>query len=378
MGGKDMTQCNYETQSEKYDFIAGQHGGYHRHGFIDHAYLYNLYFPPEAVFTNFKDQIHDIVLNYPVAQDALAGLIGNLIHQPAERIVVGNGAAELIKILSGSISRKLIVPVPSFNEYANAAPAGRVVEFPLEFPSFQLDVDKFAAEAIRVKADIAVVVSPNNPTSMLVPKSDLINLSQKLANHDCMLIVDESFMDFTPNPDQTTLEHEIKRYPNMVILKSMSKAYGICGLRIGYMLTANLGFIEAVRKGVPIWNINGFSEEFLRILPDYRQEFVESCKQVRSDRDNLYKNLCAIQGMTVYKPDANFVFCRLPDYAESGPEVTRRLFIEHNMYIKHLQDKTLPDSNRYIRIASRTETENCKLVEALADIIDSNSVEVSR
>jgi len=372
-----MAQHNYETQSEKYDFVARQHGGYHRHGFIDHAYLYNLYFPPEAIFTNFKDQIHDIVLNYPVAQDDLAGLIGNLIHQPAERIVVGNGAAELIKIISGSISRKLIVPVPSFNEYANAAPAGQVVEFPLEYPSFQLDVDKFAAEAIRVKADIAVVVSPNNPTSMLVPKSDLIDLAQKLANHDCMLIVDESFMDFAPDPDQTTLEHEIKHYPNMAILKSMSKAYGICGLRIGYMLTANLGFVESVRKGVPIWNINGFSEEFLRILPDYRQEFVESCKQVRSDRDNLYKNLCAIQGMTVYKPDANFVFCRLPDYAQSGPEVTRRLFIEHNMYIKHLQDKTLPDSNRYIRIASRTETENCKLVEALADIIDSDRVEES-
>jgi len=372
-----MTQYNYETQSEKYDFITGQHGGYYRHEFIDHAYLYNLYFPPEAVFTNFKDQIHDIVLNYPVAQDALAGLIGDLIHQPAEGIVVGNGAAELIKIISGSMSRKLIVPVPSFNEYANAAPEGRVVEFPLEFPSFQLDVDKFAAEAIRVKADIAVVVSPNNPTSMLVPKSDLIKLAQKLESHDCMLIVDESFMDFAHDPDQTTLEHEIERYPNMAILKSMSKAYGICGLRIGYMLTANLAFAEAVRKGVHIWNVNGFAEEFLRILPDYRQEFVESCKQVRLDRDNLYENLCAIKGMTVYKPDANFIFCRLPDYAQSSTEVTRRLFIEHNMYIKDCQDKTLPDSNRYIRIASRTETENCKLVEALADIIDSNILEVS-
>ncbi|NPE30604.1 aminotransferase class I/II-fold pyridoxal phosphate-dependent enzyme, partial [Methanococcoides sp. SA1] len=177
-------QHNYKTQTEKYEFVSGQHGGYYRHDFIDHAYLYNLYFPPEAVFTTLKDQIHDIVLNYPIAQDALAGLIGDVIYQPAERIVVGNGAAELIKIISGHISNKLIVPVPSFNEYANAAPAERVVEFPLEFPSFQLDVDKFAAEAIRVKADVAVVVTPNNPTSMLVPKSDLISLAQKLANHD--------------------------------------------------------------------------------------------------------------------------------------------------------------------------------------------------
>ena len=372
-----MAQYNYETQSEKYDFITGQHGGYYRHGFIDHAYLYNLYFPPEDVFTNFKDQIHDIVLNYPIAQDALAGLIGNLINQPAERIVVGNGAAELIKILSGSMVRKLIVPVPSFNEYANAAPEGHVIEFPLEFPSFQLDVDKFAAEAIRVKADVAVVVSPNNPTSMLVPKSDLIKLAQKLESHDCMLIVDESFMDFAQNPEQITLEPEIEKYPNLVILKSMSKAYGICGLRIGYMLTANLEFAESLRKGIHIWNINGFAEEFLRILPDYRQEFLESCKQVRLDRDNLYENLCAIKGMTVYKPDANYIFCRLPDYAQSGPDVTQKLFIEHNMYIKHCLDKTMPDSDRYIRIASRTETENCKLVEALADIIDPDRVELS-
>ena len=144
------------------------------------------------------------------------------------------------------------------------------------------------------------------------------------------------------------------------------------------MLTANLAFAESVREGVHIWNINGFAEEFLRILPDYRQEFVESCNQVRIDRDNLYKKLCDIPGMTVYKPDANFIFCRLPDHAQSGPEVTRRLFIEHNMYIKHCQDKTLPDSSRYVRIASRTETENCKFVEALVDIIDLNNVEVSR
>jgi len=366
-----MLQNNYNTQSEKYKFISGQHGGYYRHDFIDHAYLYNLYFPPEAVFTNLKDQIHDIVLNYPIAQNALAGLIGKLIDQPAEKIVVGNGAAELIKIVSGHIAGKLIVPVPSFNEYANAAPSGRVIEFPLEFPSFRLDVDKFAAKAIRVKADVAVVVTPNNPTSMLIPGSDLVRLAQKLGNHDCMLIIDESFIDFVHNSAQTTLENEIERYPNIVIFKSMSKAYGICGLRIGYMLTANSAFAEAVRNGVHIWNINGFAEEFLRLLPDYRQEFIDSCKQVRKDRDKLYENLCAVEGLTVYKPDANFVFCRLPDHAQSAPFVTRSLFIEHNMYIKHCKDKTLPDSDRYIRIAGRTQTENRKLVRALANIIDS-------
>ena len=372
-----MIQSDYETQLQKYEFISGQHGGYYRHDFVDHAYLYNLYFPPKPVFDHFKEQINDLVLNYPVAQDALAGLVAKVINQPAERIVVGNGAAELIKIVSGHLAKKVIVPVPSFNEYANAAPQGQAIEFPLEATSFELDVEKFAAEAQRVKADVAIVVTPNNPTSMIVPKADLIKLAQKLAVHDCILIIDESFIDFVQDSDKFTLENELEYYPNMVIFKSMSKAYGICGLRIGYLLTANTSFAEAVRDGVHIWNINGFAEEFLRILPAYRNDFLQSCKKVMLDRDKLYEMLCAIEGMEVYKPDANYIFCRLPDSAISAPEFTRNLFIRHNMYIKHCQGKTLPDSDRYIRIASRTQPENCKLVKAMIDILATDETEKS-
>jgi histidinol-phosphate/aromatic aminotransferase/cobyric acid decarboxylase-like protein len=362
-------ESKYKTQTEKYEYISKQHGGYYRHNFTDHAYLYNLYFPPKAVFTHLKENIQDLVLNYPMAQNALAELIGKIIQQPTERIVVGNGAAEIIKILSGSLAKKIIVPVPSFNEYANAAPKGQVVEFPLEFPSFQLDVDKFAAEAIKVKANMAVVVTPNNPTSLLVPKADLIRLAQKLERHNCMLIIDESFLDFADNKEQISLEQDIEKYPNMAILKSMSKAYGICGLRIGYLLTANLEFATAVRSGIHIWNINGFAEEFLRILPQYKKEFEASCERVKLDRDIFYKNLSEIEGMTVFKPDANYIFCRLPNAALSGPEVTKRLFIEHNIYIKDSAGKTQPDATRYIRIASRTDEENSKLIEALKKVM---------
>jgi histidinol-phosphate/aromatic aminotransferase/cobyric acid decarboxylase-like protein len=358
----------YSAAQERYESISSQHGGYWRHGFIDHNYLYNLYFPPEDFFTDITRQIHQLVLNYPIAQKDIACLVGGLIGQPPERIVVGNGAAELIKIIAG-MGRKLIVPVPSFNEYANASPAGNVVEFPLESPSFQLGVDKFAAEAVRCKAGLAVVVTPNNPTSLLVPKAQLIRLLKKLAVHDCMLIVDESFIDFARNRDQETLEKEIDAYPNLAIFKSMSKAYGICGLRIGYMLTANSDFAANVRQGLHIWNINGFAEEFLRLAPQYRQEFTDSCSRVKDDRDHFYEQLQTVQGMIVYQPDANYIFCRLPDHAASGPEVTEKLFVKHNIYIKHCQDKTMPESDRYIRIASRTQPENLRLVEALRDIV---------
>ena len=364
-----MTSRVFSARERQYEHISGQHGGYWRHDFIDHAYLYNLYFPPETFFDLLKEQIHELVLNYPIAQDALAGAMGDLINQPPEKIVVGNGAAELIKIVSGHMARRLIVPVPSFNEYANAAPAGHVVEFPLDPPSFQLDVDKFAAEAVRCQADLAVVVTPNNPTSLAVPKSELIRLLNKLADHDCMLIVDESFIDFVRNREQETLESEIDRYPNLAIFKSMSKAYGICGLRIGYMLTSDSTFAAKVRQGVHIWNINGFAETFLMVAPQYRQEFIISCNRVRADRDQCYRDLCSIQDLKVYKPDANFIFCRLPDRSASGPEITRELFVRHNIYIKHCREKTLPESDRYVRIACRTQDENRKMAEALREVI---------
>lgn len=359
----------FASQEKRYDFICSQHGSYWRYDFADHAYLYNLYFPPEEVVLYLKNHIHDLVLNYPAGQETFAGLIGTLINQPAGRLVVGNGASELIKIIFGRLSQRPIIPVPSFNEYANAAPKGNVIEFDLKPPFFQLDVDEYAERIIQSGADVAVVVTPNNPTSLAVPRSNLVRLIEKLANHDCMLIVDESFIDFMRDSDQATLQSTIREYQNLAIIKSMSKSYGIGGLRIGYLLTANSRFAEAVRKETHIWNINGFADSFLRLAPRYRSEFVESCELVRDDCDELYEGLCSIRDLTVYGPDANFVFCRLPDSAPSGPEVTRRLFIEHNMLIKHCAGKTMPESDRYLRIASRTGPENDRLVEALMGVI---------
>lgn len=362
-----------DSREQLYEAICQQHGGYWRHHFVDHAYLYNLYFPPEPFFNQLTRHIHELVQNYPVGQEILAGLVGDLIAQSPSNIIVGNGAAELIKIVSAHLSHRLIVPVPSFNEYANAAPPGQVVEFHLDPPTFQLNVDQFAAEAIRCKADVAVVVTPNNPTSIRVPKVDLMRLLEKLAQHNCILIVDESFLDFAPDGHQQSLEGEVHRYPNLAILKSMSKAYGICGLRVGYMLTANASFHAHVSAGLHIWNLNGFAEAFLRAAPTFRQEFAESCRKVRSDRDLLFKELSLIDGMIVFKPDANFVFCRLPSQALSGPELTRRLFIEHNIYIKHCQGKTLPESDRYLRIASRTPSENQKIARTIRNILVSET-----
>lgn len=358
------------TAEERYEYISGQHGGFWRDGFIDHNYLYNLYFPPEDFFSHCAENLHQLVLNYPVGQSEIARLTSILIQQPPEHIVVGNGAAEFIKIIAG-MNRQMIVPVPSFNEYVNASPEGKVIEYQLQSPSFELDIDSFAKEAIEREARIAVVVSPNNPTSLLVPKAELVRLLKKLADHNCMLIVDESFIDFAENGESESLENDIGNFQNLAIVKSMSKAFGICGIRIGYLLTANADFRAEIQQGLHIWNINGFAEEFLRRAPQYVQQFRASCKKVQEDRDEFYTLLSDIPGMVVYKPAANYIFCRLPDDGPSAPEVTEKMFTRHNIYIKHCQGKTLPESDRYVRIASRTKKENLELTQALRSVLES-------
>jgi threonine-phosphate decarboxylase len=184
------------------------------------------------------------------------------------------------------------------------------------------------------------------------------------------VIVDESFIDFARNSNGETLENEIEKHQNLTIFKSMSKAYGICGIRIGYMLTANSDFLASVRQGLHIWNINGFAEEFLRLAPQYKQRFRESCAMVMVDRDLFYQQLKSIPEMIVYPPDANYIFCRLPNHSMSGPEVTKKLFVDHNIYIKHCGGKTMPESDRYLRISSRTDAENGKLVDALINVLE--------
>ena len=367
----DLAAASYQFASpeERHEYITGLHGDYWRYDFVDHSLLYNLHYPPEALLNGISNRLREVVLNYPGAQDVLARLMGTLIGQPPESIVVGNGASELIKVICGRLKRRLIVPVPSFNEWVNAAPEGLVTESSIRPPSFQLDVERFARDVVDSGADTAIVVNPNNPTSIAVPKDDLLWLVERLAERDVLVIVDESFIDFTENRRDGTMETETGRYQNLAVIKSLSKCYGIGGLRLGYLLSEDSEFTGAVREEVPIWNINGFAEMFLRLAPHYRRQFDLSCQLVRADCDRFYQRLSGIPGLTVYRPDANFVFCRLPDDAPSGPELARRLFIKHNILVKHCAGKTMPEADRYIRIASRTDEENRTLAEALADTL---------
>jgi len=363
----DLTSANYmfSNQEERYEHVSGLFGEYWRYKFVDHSLLYNLFYPPKAVLDDLANHIREITLNYPSAQKEIAALMGVLIGHSPENIIVGNGASELIKVVCKYLKRRIIVPVPSFNEWINAVPEGLVNVTLLEPPDFLLDVEKFLHQAVQHSSDMVVIVNPNNPTSLLTPKSDLYWLAGQLEKKEITLVVDESFIDFVDDVKGSTIENEIDQFNNLVIMKSLSKCYGIGGIRLGYLLTKNGEFLKAAKDEIPIWNINGFAEAFLRVAPRFRKEYVRSCALVREARHDFYNHLITVPGLTVYEPQANFVFCRLPDDTIPGPEFTKKLFVNENILIKDCAGKMIPEADRYLRIASRTREENKNLVEAL-------------
>jgi len=350
-----------------YDRVLGSHGGWWRHPFADHAYLVNPYFPPDALLAHLGRHLGDLVSAYPMGQRPLATLMARVSGEPADRLVVANGASELItKILP---RRGLALPVPSFNEWEARTPPERVHPFLLGPPDFDLDIDAFAEHALAAGCDLAVVVSPNNPTSRAVPRADLLRLAERLAAGGCRLVVDESFVDFHPDGRAASVQDALFGRPGLAVLRSIGKVYGAGGLRLGYLATDDPEWVATVRAALPVWNVNGFAEEFLRVLPAYRAALEESCARVRADRDVLYRALCAVPGLRPVLPHANFVLCRLPDDAPPAPVVARTLFDAHGCLVKDCSNKAMPDADRYLRIGARTEPENAALVAALSAVL---------
>jgi histidinol-phosphate/aromatic aminotransferase/cobyric acid decarboxylase-like protein len=368
----DLASFLFLERTSQFDRLRQLHGSYWRYGVTDHVHAaHNPYFPPRPLLDGLRDDLERVIASYPVAQSELDHLVALWIGAPKESVVASNGAAQLIKILGEHVIRRLIVPVPTFNEYENVMQPDALVRFPLESHTFKLDAERFAEAARASRADAAVVVSPNIPTSMMVKRTELLELATSLDRQRCKLLVDESFLDFSSSGRQESVESAVADHQNLIVLKSMSKVLGIPGLRLGYLLTSDVTLANTVRRHLPIWNINGLAEAFLRRVGSYHAEFDDSCRVVYQTCLELYRGLDALPGISPFPPDANFVFCStsVPDL--TGADLARKLYVDHNILVKDCSQNTMPDGERFLRIGSCTVEQNRVLVEALGSVIGS-------
>ncbi len=364
----EIAEFMFLSRDRQFDRIQTLHGSHWRYGVVDHSYLYNLHFPPQAMLDGFRQELLDIITNYPVGQIELDRLTAQWTGTDPAGMVVSNGAAQLIKVLGQSFIDKMTISVPSFNEYENVLRPEQLDRVALDPATFDLDLDAFAESARRAGSNAAVLVTPNNPTALSVGRGEILELARRLATHECRLIVDESFIEFSRAGRTASVEGDVADHANLVVIKSMSKVFGVAGLRLGYLLTGDHAFAGAVRAQLPIWNLNGLAESFLRRVGRYRSEFAASCEVVRDTCQDLYVALCELPGLAPIRPDANFVFCKITTPGITGPALARRMYVEHGILIKDCASKTMPDAEVYLRIASRTAPENRRLVDALSQL----------
>lgn len=336
---------------------------------LDYYYLVNPYFPPKRLAKEFKDAFFDLLTQYPSGMRVNAGLAARNFHVDASRIVVGNGASELIKSLMTTVDGKVGFIYPSFEEYPNRIPMECRVPLYLTSKDFTYTVDDLIAFFGQRKNKVAALamVNPDNPSGNLILKKDMLRLIAWTKQMRVRLFVDESFIDFADKPYSLINDKLLADNPHLVVIKSISKSYGVPGLRLGVLASGDEKLIAWMKKDVAIWNVNSFAEYYMQLAPKYTEDFKRSYGLFRKERDRFYKKLQAFPFLRVMPTQANYFLAEvLPPFTSETLEC--ELFRAGKVLAKKCNGKKGFDGKNYLRITIRNTVDNNRFLMALSTV----------
>ncbi len=366
----DIASTIFADHEVKYKEFHKRYGGYWRFPkLMDYCYLVNPYFPSKRMMDEMRANFDTLLTQYPSGMLVNSLLAGKYFGVRQDYIVVGNGAAELMKVvLEQHCKDKVGVVYPTFDEYPNRLQEEQIVPFISSDPDFRYtasDLMEFYAER---HVDVLLLINPDNPSGNFIPKSDVLRLLEWCETQGTRLLLDESFVDFTDDSATNTLLHNsiLEAHPNLMVMKSISKSYGVPGLRLGVFATADTVLISRIKKEVSIWNINSFAEFYMQIYGKYEKDYAKACKRFIAERDIFYKELLTIPYLRVMPSQANYFLCEVTDRFTSA-ELTQ-LLIEHDVIISNCGLKKNMGGQNLIRLAIRDRKDNSRLIDILNTI----------
>ena len=363
-----IAEAIFAEPEQRLEKIQHSFGGYWRYpGLLDFCYLVNPYFPRQRMVEEMKANFEPLLRDYPSGMEVNSLLASKYFGLRHEYVVVGNGAAELIKSLMGKLEGKVGVIYPTFEEYPNRLPADRIVPYYTSNNDFSYTADDLIEFYTKHKIENLLIVNPDNPSGNFVDRTGLEKLATWTDENNIRLVVDESFVDFAYEADVTTLlqNNIIEAHPTMCVMKSISKSYGVPGLRLGVLVSADTALIRFMRKDVGIWNINSFAEFYLQIYGKYEKDYTDSCVKFRNERERFYQELKSIPFLRVIPSQANYFLCEIIDRFSSH-ELTLKLLADFNILIKDCSlKKGFPQNRQFVRIAIRNRQDNSKLYTTL-------------
>lgn len=366
----DIAESMFCRPEEKLRRMECRFGGYWRYPrILDFCYLVNPYFPNERLISELKANFERLISNYPSGMRVNSLLAGKYFGIKSEYVCVGNGAAELIKGLMERLEGKLGVILPTFEEYPNRLPKERIIPFNTSDNSFSYTADELMDYFEDKEINSLLLINPDNPSGNFIPKADILRLCVWSRTKGIKLIVDESFVDFSAEtPNNTIIRNEIlESYPHLTVLKSISKSYGVPGLRLGVLASADKSLIAWLKRDVAIWNINSFGEFYMQIFGKYEKSYQLACTQFITERDRFMKELAKVTFLRVLPSQANYFLCEvLPPYTSRG--ITELLLNQHDILIKDCSNKNAMKGMNYIRIAVRDTQDNDTLIKAMRQL----------
>lgn len=357
-----------ESEEEKVQKIQMRYGGYWRYPkLLDYCYLVNPYFPPQRLLDEIKSNVDSLITQYPSGMYINSFLAAKNFGVKQEYIVVGNGAAELIKELLGIYDGTIGFIFPTFEEYPNRYSREKSVIFDTTHLEFQYTADDIMQFYADKHIDLLVLINPDNPSGNYIEKEDLLKLCRWSDEKRIKLLVDESFADFADGEDHTLIENGImEQYRNLIVVKSISKSYGVPGLRLGVLASSQTDMIRELKHRTAIWNINSFAEFYMQIVEKYSSDYKKAIARFKEVRADFISLLEQNDALSVYPTQANYVMCEIRN-GMSSAQITRKLLAEHHIFIKDLTSK-IKNGKQYIRLAVRKEEENEILARTLGKI----------
>ena len=355
-----------EDPAKRVKLIEQRYGGFWRFPkLVDYCYLVNPYFPPHMMVEEMIASFQTLLTQYPSGQRVNSLLAWNYFNIHQENIVVGNGAAELIKSLLGMLDGRTGFIRPTFEEYPHRFSKENSVFFDVSGKDYSYTADDIMGFFSENKVDNLVIINPDNPSGNFISKADMLKLVEWGKTNSVNIILDESFIDFADDPDSSLLvQNIISDNPHLYLMKSISKSYGVPGLRLGILASGNKEIIADIKKDVSIWNINSFAEFYMQIYIKYIKDYEKAKELFRKERARFVGKLSEIEGIRVLPSQANFLLVELTS-GITAFELTEKLLNRHNILIKDLTSKL--GNDRFIRIAVKDTAENDKFLEALKE-----------
>ena len=365
----DIASCIFaSSDEERYKFISSRYGGYWRYPhLIDFCYLVNPYFPPQQMVDELMASFSTLLREYPSGMRINSLLAGKYFAVKQEYIVVGNGAAELIKAFIEKHTNKIGVIYPTFEEYPNRSAKENIVSYLPTNASMHYDANDIMAFFAGKDIDTLLLINPDNPSGNYIPYNDLMRLIEWTKQHGMRFIVDESFVDFVDTEGEISLLQNdvLTENEHLYVVKSISKSYGVPGLRLGVLASGDTETIARLKREVAIWNINSFGEFYMQIYEKYHKDYLRACELFREERKLFFEELQQIPYLRVIPSQANYFLCELTTDRFSSKELAIRLLADHEILIKDCSGKSAFSHSNYIRLAVRNREDNHKLVEAL-------------